>query len=162
MEKIAVYPGTFDPPTNGHIDIIKRGLKLFDKVIVAILHNSSKQPLFTAGERMDMLKKSLSEFPNVEIDSFNGLLVDYGVMKNATAILRGMRVVSDFEFEFQLAMMNRKLNRNIQTVFLMTGLKWIFISSSIVKEAAQFGGDVSGMVPAVVDLKLKEKLGNIT
>jgi len=157
MKKIAIYPGSFDPVTNGHIDIIKRGLRLFDKVIVAILLNSSKNHLFSLDERLDMLKISLKDMPNVQIDSFEGLLVDYAVQQNAHAILRGMRVLSDFDYEFQMALMNRKLNNKIQTVFLMAGLKWIFTSSSIIKEAARFDGDIDNMVPDIVGEKLKKK-----
>ena len=159
MQKIAVYPGSFDPITNGHLDIIERGLKLFDKIIVAILYNSAKKFLFTIEERIEMIEESLSGFSNVEVDAFDGLLVDYAKKRGAGTILRGMRAVSDFEYEFQLALMNRRLNRKIQTVFLMTGLRWIFTSSSIIKEAARFGGDIEGMVPPVVNRKLKEKFG---
>lgn len=157
MEKVAIYPGSFDPITNGHIDMVERGLRLFDKIIVCILCNPGKETLFTIEERLEMIRESLKKFPNLEIDSFDGLLVDYGAKRNANAILRGMRAVSDFEYEFQLALMNRKLNRKIQTVFLMTGFRWIFTSSSIIKEAASFGGDVTGMVPPMVNQKLKEK-----
>ena len=157
MGKIAVYPGSFDPVTNGHCDVIRRGLRLFDKVIVAIARNGSKNPLFTIEQRLEMLRKSLNGMPGVEVDSFEGLLVDYVVKRQADAILRGLRAVSDFEYEFQMALMNRKLNKNVQTVFLMTGLRWIFISSSIIKEAARFGGDTRGMVPDIVCEKLKEK-----
>ncbi len=158
MQRIAIYPGSFDPVTNGHLDIIKRGLKLFDQVIVAIMHNPAKESLFTVEERREMLKISLKGFSNIEIDTFNGLTVNYAAEKKAHAILRGMRAVSDFEFEFQLALMNRRLNREIQTVFLMTGLRWIFTSSSIIKEAAGFGGNINGMVPPIVNERLKEKL----
>jgi pantetheine-phosphate adenylyltransferase len=157
MEKIAIYPGSFDPVTNGHLDILKRGLKLFDKIIVAILHNPGKESLFTMQERVAMLEESLKGLKNTEIATFDGLLVDYAAKRKAHAILRGMRAVSDFEYEFQLALMNRRLNREIQTVFLMTGLRWIFTSSSIIKEAAQFGGNIEGMVPANVLKKLKKK-----
>ena len=157
MEKIAIYPGSFDPVTNGHIDIIKRGLTIFNKIIVAVLNNTSKKSFFTIEERKDMLQQSLSGIKNIEVDSYQGLLVDYAQKRNATAILRGMRAVSDFEYEFQLALMNRKLNRKIQTVFLMTGFRWIFTSSSIIKEAASFGGDIEDMVPAVVKKRLEEK-----
>jgi pantetheine-phosphate adenylyltransferase len=158
MKKIAIYPGSFDPPTNGHIDIVKRGLTIFDKIIVAVLINPSKKSLFTTQERMDMIRESLAQFStNIEVESFNGLLVDFASIKNAGAILRGMRAISDFEYEFQLALMNRKLNREIQSVFLVTGLRWSFISSSIVKEAASFGADISDMVPSAVYKKLKEK-----
>lgn len=159
MNSTAIYPGSFDPVTNGHLDIIERGLKLFDKVIVAILINPAKQSraLFSVEERIEMLEISLQGIPNTEVDYFNGLLVDYAAKKNATAILRGLRAVSDFEYEFQLALMNRRLNRDIQTVFLMTGFRWIFTSSSIIKEAARFGGDVTSMVPDLVNKRLKEK-----
>jgi pantetheine-phosphate adenylyltransferase len=157
METLAIYPGSFDPVTNGHLDIIERGLKLFDRIVVAILYNPSKKPLFSLEERVDLLREALKAYPNAEVDSFSGLLVDYAARKNAQAILRGMRAVSDFDYEFQLALMNRRLNRNVETVFLMTGLRWIFTSSSIIKEAASFGGEVAHMVPPVVYKKLQEK-----
>lgn len=157
-QKIAVYPGSFDPVTNGHLDIIERGLKLFDKLIVTIMFNPAKKSLFTVEERLELLEKSLEKFPNIEIDSFSGLLVDYAAKQKARAILRGMRAVSDFEHEFQMALMNRRLNREIQTVFLITGTQWIFTSSSIIKEAARFGGNISSMVPPAVNEKLKKKL----
>ena len=157
MEKIAIYPGSFDPVTNGHIDIIERGLSIFDRIIVTILENPAKQALFTVSERMDLLAESLKDFPNIEIASSGGLLVAYAKKRNANAILRGMRAVSDFEYEFQMALMNRRLDRDIQTVFLMTGLRWIFTSSSIIKEAARYGGDVESMVPPVVQKRLLEK-----
>lgn len=159
MTKIAIYPGSFDPPTNGHLDMIERGLKLFDKIIIAILHNPKKNSLFSIEERVELLQEVLKEFPNIEIDSHSGLLVDYAEKKGAKAVLRGLRAVSDFEYEFQMALMNRRLNRNIQTVFLMSGFRWIFTSSSIVKEAASFGGDVESMVPPFVYQRLKEKYG---
>ena len=159
MQKIAIYPGSFDPVTNGHIDIAERGLKIFDKIIVAILHNPVKKFLFSVDERAEMLRSSFEAYPNIEVETFDGLLVDYASKKESIAILRGMRAVSDFEYEFQLALMNRRLNREIQTVFLMTGLRWIFTSSSIIKEAAQFGGDIKTMVPPIVNRKLKEKFG---
>ena len=157
MKRIAIYPGSFDPVTNGHLDILKRGLKLFDRIIVAILQNPGKQSLFSVEERIDMLTRSLKGLSNTEIDTFDGLLVDYAARRKAHAILRGMRAVSDFEYEFQMALMNRRLNREIQTVFLMTGLRWIFTSSSIIKEAARFGGNIEGMVPAYVLRKIKAK-----
>ncbi len=162
MKSVAIYPGSFDPVTNGHLDIIERGLRLFDKVIVAILINPAKksQELFSVEERIEMLKNSMKNIENTEVDYFNGLLVDYAAKRKANAILRGLRAVSDFEYEFQLALMNRRLNREIQTVFLMTGFRWIFTSSSIIKEAARFGGDVTSMVPEGVNLKLKEKFKN--
>jgi pantetheine-phosphate adenylyltransferase len=156
-KKIAVYPGTFDPITNGHCDVVWRGLKLFDEIIVAIAKNGSKDPLFTVEERLEMVRKTFEDVPNIEVDSFDGLLVDYVVHRGADTILRGLRAVSDFEYEFQLGLMNRKLNKDVQTVFLMTGLRWIFISSSIIKEAARFGGNTQGMVPDIVHEKLKER-----
>jgi len=157
MQRVAIYPGSFDPVTNGHLDIVERGLKLFDKIIVTILHNPAKEALFSIKERVELLESCLGNKTGVEIDTYNGLLVDYAAKRKAHAILRGMRAVSDFEYEFQLALMNRRLNREVQTVFLMTGLRWIFTSSSIIKEAAQFGGNINGMVPATVQKKLKEK-----
>ena len=159
MQRTAIYPGSFDPVTNGHIDIAERGLKLFDKIIVAILHNPVKDFFFTVEERVEMLELSFKEYPDIEVETFDGLLVNYAAKQKSIAILRGMRAVSDFEYEFQLALMNRWLNREIQTVFLMTSFRWIFTSSSIIKEAAQFGGDIKDMVPPVVNQKLKEKFG---
>ena len=157
MPKVAIYPGSFDPVTNGHIDIVERGLKLFDKLIVSILYNPNKKYLFALEERMEMLKDCLKKFKNVEIGSFDGLLVDYAASRKAHAILRGLRAMSDFEYEFQMALMNRRLNREIQTVFLMPGLRRIFTSSTIIKEIVQFGGNIDGMVPALVKKKLKKK-----
>jgi pantetheine-phosphate adenylyltransferase len=162
MENVAIYPGSFDPLTNGHIDIVERGLRLFDKVIVCVMCNSAKKTFFTVEERLEMLTVSLEGFQNVEVDKHDGLLVDYGAKRKAHAILRGLRAVSDFEYEFQMAMMNRRLNRQIQTVFLMTGFRWIFTSSSIIKEAARFGGDIHDMVPSVVNQKLIEKFKKIS
>jgi pantetheine-phosphate adenylyltransferase len=157
MPRVAIYPGSFDPVTNGHIDIVERGLKIFDKIIVSILYNPNKEYLFTLEERLEMLKDSLKKFKNIEIDSFDGLLVDYAASRKAHAILRGLRAMSDFEYEFQMALMNRRLNREVQTVFLMTGLRWIYTSSSIIKEAIQFGGNIEGMVPPLVQKRLIEK-----
>ncbi len=157
MDKLAIYPGSFDPFTNGHLDIVERGLKLFDRMIVAILVNPAKQSLFSVEERLEMLRESLRPYPNATADSFDGLLVHYAQKQNADVILRGMRAVSDFEHEFQMAIMNRRMNREIQTVFLMTGLRWVFTSSSIIKEVARFGGDVEGMAPAPIIARLKEK-----
>ncbi|MCP4681269.1 MAG: pantetheine-phosphate adenylyltransferase [Desulfobacterales bacterium] len=159
-EKTAIYPGTFDPITNGHLSIVKRALKIFDKLIIAILNNPQKTPLFSIEERIYMIKKSLNGL-DIEIDTFDGLLVDYAIKKKSNVILRGLRALSDFEYEFQLALINRKLNRDIQSVFLMTDYKWFYTSSTIIKEAASLRGDISGLVPELVDRKLKEKFGHI-
>ena len=156
-QKIAVYPGSFDPLTNGHMDIIERALKLFDKVIVAVMHNPKKTSLFSVKERVEMIQASFGNKTNLEVDSFDGLLVEYTRIKHADAIIRGMRAISDFENEFQMALMNRRLNRDVQTIFLMTGLRWIFTSSSIIKEVATFGGEITGMVPHPVKIKMLEK-----
>ncbi len=155
--RIAIYPGSFDPLTNGHIDIIERALEIFDNVIIAVLNNPSKKALFTIDERVKMIKQSFNGKNSIQVDYFGGLLVDYAKMKDAVAIIRGMRAISDFESEFQMALMNRKLNKDVQSVFLMTGFRWIFTSSSIIKEAAQFGGDISDMVPEPVLIKMLEK-----
>jgi pantetheine-phosphate adenylyltransferase len=158
-QTIAIYPGTFDPLTNGHLSILNRTLKIFDKVIIAILVNPKKTPLFSLEERIDMIKMVLGNKENVEVDSFKGLLVEYAVSKGANVIVRGMRAMSDFEFEFQLALMNRKLNREVESVFMMTDYKWLYTSSTIIKEAASLNGNISGLVPPVVCAKLKEKYG---
>jgi pantetheine-phosphate adenylyltransferase len=157
MARVAIYPGSFDPVTNGHLDIVKRGLKLFDRIIVTILYNPGKVTLFSVEERLSMLRESMKSLSHIEIDRYDGLLVDYAAKRKAQVILRGMRAVSDFEYEFQMALMNRRLNREIQTVFLMTGLRSIFTSSSIIKEMARFGGNIEGMVPPNVLEKLKIK-----
>lgn len=154
---IAVYPGTFDPITNGHVDIIKRALRLFDKVIIVIAINSLKTPLFTIEERIDMINQCFIGSDRVEVDTTTGLLVDFAISSGACAIVRGLRAVSDFDYEFQLALMNRKLQRRVETVFLMTGFRWIYISSSIIKDAARHGGDVSGVVPGHVKAALQAK-----
>jgi pantetheine-phosphate adenylyltransferase len=156
-KKIAVYPGSFDPITNGHLSIITRAQGIFDKLILAILKNPQKAPLFSVEERMHMIKKAIKGLPNVDVDTFDGLLVDYAMKKKATVILRGLRALSDFEYEFQMALMNRKMNRVVQSVFLMTDYKWFYISSTIIKEAASLGGDISGLVPEIVNRKLKER-----
>ena len=158
-EKIAIYPGTFDPVTNGHISIVNRALKIFDKIIIAILINPEKTPLFSLEERKYMIEEVLKDKPNIEFDSFDGLLVDYVIKKKSNVILRGLRALSDFEYEFQLALMNRKLNRDVQSVFLMTDYKWFYISSTIIKEAARLGGNINGLVPSIVRKKLDEKFG---
>lgn len=157
--RIAIYPGTFDPLTNGHLSILNRALKIFDKLIIAILINPKKTPLFSLDERKAMIEEILRDKTNVEIDSFEGLLVDYAVKKGSNVIVRGLRALSDFEFEFQLALMNRKLNRDVQSIFLMTDYKWFYISSTIIKEAASLGGKIDGLVPPIVCNKLKEKYG---
>lgn len=158
MCKTAIYPGSFDPITNGHIDIIERALKIFDKVIVTIMYNPAKKALFTVDERIELIKNSLKDTEGkVEVDCHDGLLVDYAREKNVEAVIRGMRAVSDFENEFQMAMMNRRLDRNIETIFFMTGLRWIFTSSSVIKEAAAFGADISGMVTPLVQRELMKK-----
>lgn len=158
-ESIAVYPGTFDPITNGHVSIVKRALQIFDKIIVTILNNPIKTPLFSLDERVSMISQALKDVQNIEVDIFDGLLVDYVVQKNSNVIVRGLRALSDFEYEFQMALMNRKLNRDVQSVFLMTDYKWFYTSSTIIKEAASFGGDISGLVPRIVSEKLREKFG---
>ena len=154
---IAVYPGTFDPITMGHVDIIERGLDLFGKVIVAVAVNASKLPLFTLDERMQMIEDTIKDYSRVEVRSVSGLLVDFAQEQNAMAIMRGIRAVSDFDYEFQLALMNRKLNREVDSVFLMPSFRWIFISSSIIKDAVRNGGDVSDMVPFNVNEMLMKK-----
>ena len=158
-EKVAVYPGTFDPITNGHLSIVNRALKIFDRLIIAILNNPNKAPLFTLQERMDMIREVLKERPEITVDSFEGLLVDYVIQMKTNVILRGLRALSDFEYEFQMALMNRKLNREVQSVFLMTDYKWFYTSSTIIKEAASLNGDINGLVPAIVSRKLREKFG---
>jgi pantetheine-phosphate adenylyltransferase len=157
--KLVVYPGTFDPITNGHISIISRALKIFDRLVIAILNNPQKLPLFSIEERIQMIREVLKDQRHVEVDSFNGLLVDYVIQKKTNVVIRGLRALSDFEYEFQMALMNRKLNRDVQSIFLMTDYKWFYTSSTIIKEAASLGGDVSGLVPPIVCKKLKEKFG---
>jgi pantetheine-phosphate adenylyltransferase len=158
-QTIAIYPGTFDPLTNGHLSILNRSLKIFDKLIIAILINPKKTPLFSLEERIEMIKQVLGDKENIEVDSFEGLLVDYAVKKGANVIVRGLRALSDFEFEFQLALMNRKLNRDVESIFLMTDYKWFYISSTIIKEAAGLNGNIGGLVPPIVCERLKEKYG---
>ena len=157
MGNVAVYPGSFDPVTNGHMDIIQRGLGIFDKIIVTVGRNPNKKTLFTVEERLTMIREAVGDDPRVEVDSFTGLLVDYVEKSGAHCILRGLRAMSDFEYEFQLALINRRLKRQIETVFLMTGASWFYCNSGIVKEAAGLGGSVTGMVPDVVLKRLKEK-----
>ncbi len=145
--RVAVYPGSFDPVTNGHLDIIRRASKTFDKVYVAILTNSSKTPMFTLSQRLDWLRRSTEDIENVEIDSFSGLLVNYMSERKANIIIKGLRAVSDFEYEFQMALMNRKLNPDVETLFMMTHGKYSYLSSSIVKEIARHRASLSGLVP---------------
>jgi pantetheine-phosphate adenylyltransferase len=156
--RIAIYPGSFDPLTNGHLDVVQRAAKLFDRVIVAVAKNESKHPLFALEERVALVKESVKNLPNVETDAFGCLLVDYVVSREAKAIVRGLRAISDFEFEFQLALMNRKLNENVETIFMMPKDTYTFLSSRIVKEIARLGGDVSPFVPPNVQTALMEKL----
>ena len=146
----AVYPGTFDPLTMGHVSLVHRGLEVFDRIIVAVAVHTPKAPLFTIEERVVMAAQVFADNPRVEVDAFEGLLVEYAVRREARAILRGLRAVSDFEFEFQLALMNRRLQRHLQTVFLMTDYRWLYISSTIIKQAASLGGNIRGLVPDVV------------
>lgn len=158
MERIAVCPGSFDPITNGHIDIITRGSFIFDKMYVCVLNNSEKtSTLFTIDERLELIRESTKDIPNIIVDSFNGLLIDYARSVNAKVILRGLRAVTDFEYEMRITSMNRKLDRDIDTFFIMTDNSYSFLSSSIVKEVAKYGGDVSDLVPPVVNIALKHK-----
>ena len=153
----AIYPGSFDPLTNGHLDLIERGSKIFDELIVAILSNAEKDPLFTLDERLDMLKQMCSRFPNVQVDTFEGLLVDYAMKKQAKAVLRGIRAVSDYEYELQMALMNRKLQPQLETVFMMPAEAYSYLSSRLVKEVFRLGGSVRGLVPELVEERLREK-----
>jgi len=156
--RTVIYPGSFDPLTNGHLDVIQRASKLFDKVIVAVAHNERKKPLFSLQERVHLVSEAIKHIPHAEADSFEGLLVDFVEKRGGQAIIRGLRAVSDFEFEFQLALMNRKLNERIETIFMMPKDTYTFLSSSIVKEIAALGGDVSSFVPAHVQAALKAKI----
>jgi len=158
--RTAIYPGSFDPVTNGHLDVIQRATKLFDRVIVAVAKSESKTPLFTLEERVELVARAIEPMPNVETDSFDGLLVRYVESRSAQAVVRGLRAVSDFEFEFQLALMNRKLNERIETIFMMPKDTYTFLSSRIVKEIARLGGDVSAFVPAHVQTALAGKLAS--
>ncbi|WP_010171858.1 pantetheine-phosphate adenylyltransferase [Bacillus coahuilensis] len=157
MGKIAVCPGSFDPLTYGHLDIITRGAKVFNEIRVVVLNNSSKNPLFTAAERVELIKEATKHLPNVQVDTFSGLLIDYAKRVGASAIIRGLRAVSDFEYEMQITSMNRVLDENIETFFIMTNNQYSFLSSSIVKEVAKYKGDISELVPQIVEEKLKEK-----
>lgn len=156
-QRLAIYPGSFDPITNGHLDVIGRAVRLFDRVIVAVATESGKTPLFTLDERKRLVADSVKRWRNVEVDSFNGLLVDYASGKGACAVVRGLRAVSDFEYEFQMALMNRKLDKRIETIFLMPKDSYAFLSSRLVKEIARLGGDVSPFVPPTVVKQLRKK-----
>ena len=157
MSTIAVYPGSFDPLTNGHVDIIARGARLFDRIIVAVLVNADKSPLFTTGERVEIARAVFKNRPNVEVDTFDGLLVDYIERRGAQVIVRGLRAVSDFEFEFQMALMNQRLKPKIETVFMMPAEKYTYISSRLIKEVFSLGGRVHGLVPDLVEARLRAK-----
>jgi len=162
MKKIAVYPGSFDPITNGHIDIITRGLRMFDELIILVAYNPNKSSLFTVEERMDLIREVVIKDQKIlRVDCSAGLLVDYVQSKGANVILRGLRAVSDFEYEFQMALINRRLNRDIETVFLMTGYQWFYTSSNLIKEAAGLGGSVKGLVPDIVFEQLQSKFNHI-
>jgi pantetheine-phosphate adenylyltransferase len=156
---MVIYPGTFDPLTNGHVSLIRRGCEIFGQIIVAVANDTPKNTLFTIDERVAMAQEVFIDQPNVEVEAFSGLLVDYAERRGCKAILRGLRAVSDFEYEFQLALMNRKLKRSVQTLFLMTDYQWLFTSSTVVKGAAKLGGEVRGLVPAPVYKALRHKFG---
>jgi pantetheine-phosphate adenylyltransferase len=158
---LAIYPGTFDPVTNGHLDLVERGAKIFDRLIVSILRNLDKQPLFTLDERVEMLREVTRPWPNVEVDVFSGLLVEYAQMRGANVILRGIRAISDYEYELQMAMMNRKLKPNLETVFMMPAVAFSYLSSRLVRNIVQLGGsmsDLSDLVPAAVEQRLRTKV----
>ncbi|UCF86711.1 MAG: pantetheine-phosphate adenylyltransferase [Nitrospiraceae bacterium] len=157
MSRTAIYPGTFDPITNGHIDLIVRTLKIFDEVIIAVAPSQRKQPLFTTKERIQLIEESVKELKDARADSFDSLLVNYATKQGSVAIIRGLRAVSDFEYELQMALMNRRLSADIETVFMMPSGEYTFLSSTMVKEVASFGGDVNGLVPEAVERALREK-----
>jgi len=154
----ALYPGSFDPPTNGHLDLIQRGSKIFEELVVAILRNSEKVPMFSVAERLEMLRALTADLPNVRIDTFDGLMVEYAKSIEATCVLRGIRAISDYEYELQMALMNRKIEPTLETVFMMPADKYSYVSSRLVREVAQAGGPVKGLVPEFVEQKLREKL----
>jgi pantetheine-phosphate adenylyltransferase len=155
---IAIYPGSFDPPTNGHLDLIQRGSKIFEELVVAVLRNSEKSPMFSLAERLEMLRQLTAELSNVRIDTFDGLMVEYAKSIEAMCVLRGIRAISDYEYELQMALLNRKLEPTLETVFMMPADKYSYVSSRLVREVAQAGGPVKGLVPEVVEVKLREKL----
>ncbi len=154
---VAIYPGSFDPLTNGHVDIIQRGSRFFDRIVIGILLNLEKSPLFTVPERVSIAREVFREWPNVEVDTFDGLLVDYARRKDASVIVRGLRAVSDFEYEMQMALMNRRLNQDVETVFMMPAEPYTYVSSRLVKEVVALGGTVHGLVPDVVEARLRDK-----
>ncbi len=159
MKKVtAIYPGSFDPPTNGHLDLIERGSHIFDELVVAILRNAEKTPLFSVGERRRMLEELTADFKNVRVDVFDGLTVDYAARVKASAVLRGIRALSDYEYELQMALMNRKLRPDLETVFMMPAEQYSYLSSRLVREVARLGGTITGLVPDIVEHRLKEKL----
>jgi pantetheine-phosphate adenylyltransferase len=160
MPQKAIYPGTFDPPTNGHVDLIQRGAKLFDHLTVAVLNNPGKDPLFTVGERVEMLKEVTAAIGNVSVATFDGLMVEFARQQGASAVLRGIRAISDYEHEFQMALMNRRLAPEVETVFLQPAGRYSFVSSRMVKEVFSFGGDVSGLVPPNVLKRLRVRINN--
>jgi len=157
MSRIIVYPGSFDPITNGHLNLVERALHIFDHIIIAVARNLSKTPLFTIEERVAMIRSALQDNPRVTIESFEGLLIEYLNSKNANVILRGLRQLSDFDYEFQMTFMNRRLKRDVETIFMMTGYKWFYVNSRIIKEVVFAGGSVEGLVPEIVCKKLQEK-----
>ncbi|NMB07783.1 MAG: pantetheine-phosphate adenylyltransferase [Tissierellia bacterium] len=161
MIMVVIYPGSFDPVTYGHLDIIDRCSKKFDKIVVSVLNNKSKKNLFTIEERVKLLEKVLEKYDNVEVDTFSGLLVDYAKEKNCTTMIRGLRAVSDFEYEMQMALVNKKLEEEIETFFMVARGKYAYLSSSIVKEVAMFGGNISCFVPEIVEIALKEKIKEV-
>jgi pantetheine-phosphate adenylyltransferase len=161
VKRIAIYPGSFDPPTNGHLDLIERGAKIFDELVVAILLNEEKQPLFSIAERSAMLREMTSHCANVSIDTFDGLLVDYAVARGAQAVLRGIRAISDYEYELQMALMNRKLQPRIETVFMMPAEAYSYVSSRLVKEIFRLGGSVKGLIPELVEKRLQQKVNGV-
>ena len=162
MSTLAVYPGSFDPLTNGHVDIIARGARLFDRIVVAIAVNAEKAPLFTVDERVEIARTVFKAHPAVEVDTFDGLLVDYVARRTANVIVRGLRAVSDYEFEFQMALMNRRLNAEVETVFMMPAEQYTYISSRLIKEVFALGGRVHGLVPELVEARLRDKVAAVS
>src|SRR6188508_2450341 len=157
--RLAIFPGSFDPLTNGHVDIILRSAHLFERILVAVLVNSEKQPLFTASERIEIIREVFREYPNVTVEAFDGLLVDYARQRRASAIIRGLRAVSDFEYEFQMALMNRHLEPTLETVFMMPAEQYTYLSSRLIKEVFSLGGEVRGLVPPIVEEQMRKKQG---